>query len=65
MQVNVKETKFNKSVYQRVAIEAVMAKAYQAAVKKLNIWDDFKLHAVLRVHGSEHGDFTVRSKTFS
>ena len=65
LQVNVKETKFNKSVYQRVAIEAVIYKAYQAAVKKLNRWDDFKFHAVLRVHGSENGDFTVRSKTFS
>ena len=65
LQVNVKETKFNKSVYQRVAIEAVIYKAYQAAVKKLNQWDDFKFHAVLRVHGSENGDFTVRSKTFS
>ena len=65
LQVNVKETKFNKSVYQRVAIEAVIYKHYQAEVKKLARWDDFKFHAVLRVHGSENGDFTVRSKTFS
>ena len=26
---------------------------------------NFKFHAVLRVHGSESGDFTVRSHTFN
>ncbi len=52
-------------MYQRVAIEAVIYKAYQAAVKKLAKGVNFKFNAVLRVHGDETGDFTVRSKTFS
>ena len=65
MQVNVKETKFNKSVYQRVAIEAVIYKAYQAAIKKLPMGSNFKFHAVLHVSGVQDGNFTVRSHTFN
>ena len=60
-----KETKFNKSVYQRVAIEAVIYKAYQAAIKKLPIGSNFKFHAVLRVSGAQDGNFTLRTHTFS
>jgi ribosomal protein S17E len=63
MQVNVKETTANKSMYRRVAMEAIIYKAYQAAIKKLPPNANFKFHAVLRVNGAQDGNFTVRGRT--